>query len=75
MNTNNLGTFNINMKEISADKDIKSYKNVFDPSNPEGSYTLNLAETYDHIILQNLLIIAEKSSSKSEGKFDNKQCF
>ena len=52
MNTNNLGHFNINMKEIEVDKDIKrNDRSVFDQSNPEGSYTLNLAETYDHIIL------------------------
>ena len=39
------------MKEISADKDIKIYKNVFDHSNPEATYTLNMADTYDQIIL------------------------
>lgn len=39
------------MKEISADKDIKSYKNVFDLSTPEKDYTLNLAETYDQLVL------------------------
>lgn len=50
------------MKEISADRDIKSYKKVFDPNNPETTYILNLAETYDHIILQSLLLIAEKTS-------------
>jgi hypothetical protein len=60
------------MKEISADKDIKCHKNMFNPSNPETSYTLNLAETYDHIILQHLLQIAEKAVSKCEGKFDIK---
>lgn len=64
------------MKEIEADKDLKkSYSNVFDPSNPEGTFTLNLAETYDHIILQNLILIAEKAANGSEGKFDIKQCF
>jgi hypothetical protein len=31
MNTNNNGAFNINMKEIEADKDLKkNYKDVFD---------------------------------------------
>ena len=43
------------MKEISSDKDLKSYKKVFDSSSPENNYSLNLGETYDHIILQNLL--------------------
>ncbi len=76
MNTNSISQFNINMKEISADKDIKkNYKNIFDPQNPEGSYNLNLAETYDHIILQSLCLIAEKAVLNSEGKFDIKQCF
>lgn len=63
------------MKEISADKDIKSSQKVFDQSNPEGQYALNLAETYDHIIIQSLLAIAEKAVARSEGKFDIKQCF
>lgn len=63
------------MKEISADKDLKGYQQVFDPSNPEKPYTLNMNDTYDHIILQNLLQIAEKASSNSEGKFDIKACF
>lgn len=31
MNINNSGSFNINMKEISADKDLKSFRQVFDP--------------------------------------------
>lgn len=35
------------MKEISADKDIKSHKQVFDHSNPEKGYSLNLTEVYD----------------------------
>lgn len=47
------------MKEISADKDIKSYKNVFDVTSPEKEYALNMAETYNQLILQNLLKIAE----------------
>jgi len=34
------------MKEISADKDIKQYKNVFDITSPEKEYTLNMADTY-----------------------------
>jgi hypothetical protein len=36
---------------------------------------LNLAETYDHILLQNLLLIAEKATAASDGKFDMKSCF
>lgn len=75
MSTNNSSAFKVNMKEISADRDVNIYKNVFDNNNPEKTYTLNLAETYDHIILQSLLIIAEKAALKSEGKFDIKQCF
>jgi hypothetical protein len=55
MNSNKHGKFTINMKEISADKDLKSFSQVFDPSNPERPYSLNMGETYDHIILQNLL--------------------
>lgn len=51
MNQNVNAQFTVSMKEISADKDIKQYKNVFDQSNPETAYTLNLADTYDHIIL------------------------
>ena len=63
------------MKEISADKDIKSYNNAFDASNPENLYSLNLAEMYDKIILQNLLSIAENSVNKNDGKFEAKACF
>lgn len=51
MTSNDSSDFTVNMKEISADKDIKQYKNVFDASNPEKNYSLNLAETYHHIIL------------------------
>jgi len=47
MSSNTQTSFKVNMKEISADKDIKSYKNVFDLSAPEKDYSLNLAETYD----------------------------
>jgi hypothetical protein len=35
------------MKEISADKDLKSFRQVFDSQSPEKPYTLNMAETYD----------------------------
>lgn len=51
MSSNTQTSFKVNMKEISADKDIKSYKNVFDLSTPEKDYTLNLAETYDQLVL------------------------
>ena len=43
------------MKEISADKDLKSFREVFDAHSRENQYDLNLAETYDNIILQNLI--------------------
>ena len=75
MNSNKHGKFTVNMKEISADKDIKCYPQVFDQSNPEKLYTLNMNETYDHIILQNLLLIAEKAVLNCDGKFDIKGCF
>jgi hypothetical protein len=76
MNTNKNSEFTVNMKEISANVDIKDHKKqVFDPSNPEKPYSLNLSETYNHIILKSLLQIAEKASLKSEGKFDVKACF
>jgi len=39
------------MKEISADKDIKTYKDVFDKKSPEQEYNLNMTETYDQLIL------------------------
>ena len=72
MSTNNASEFKVNMKEISADRDVNNYKSVFDTNNPEKTYSLSLAETYGHIILQSLLIIAEKAALKSEGKFDIK---
>jgi hypothetical protein len=75
MSMNQETSFKVNMKEISADKDIKQYRNVFDNSSPEKEYTLNLAETYDQLILQNLLRISEAASLSSEGKFDVKTCF
>ncbi len=65
----------MNLKEISADKDIKLYNDLFDPSNPEKLYSLTLGDMYNDIILQNLLEIAEKAAEKSDGKFDVKQCF
>jgi hypothetical protein len=51
MSSNMQTTFKVNMKEISADKDIKSYKDVFDMSKPEKDYSINMAETYDVLIL------------------------
>lgn len=51
MTTNKNADFKVNMKEISADKDILSLKNVFNYNKPENIYTLNLASTYDQIIL------------------------
>ena len=75
MSSNTLTSFKVNMKEISADKDIKMYKNVFDLTSPEKEYSLNMAETYNQLILQNLLRIAEGAANVSEGKFDVKACF
>ena len=63
------------MKEISADKDIKSYKDVFDLTSPEKEYSLNMAETYDNFIMQSLLKLADSAANSSEGKFDVKACF
>jgi hypothetical protein len=63
------------MKEISADKDIKTYQDVFDLSKPEKEYSLNMAQTYDVLILQSLLKLAEGIANSSEGKFDIKACF
>jgi len=47
MSHNTSADFKVNMKEISADKDIQTYKNVFDFSKPEAPYSLNMASTYD----------------------------
>lgn len=75
MSSNTHTSFKVNMKEISADKDIKTYKNVFDTTSPEKEYSLNMVETYNQLILQNLLRIAEGAANVSEGKFDTKGCF
>lgn len=75
MSSNMQTAFKVNMKEISADKDIKAYKDVFDLSKPEKEYTLNMAQTYDVLILQSLLRHAEGCANTSEGKFDIKACF
>ncbi len=75
MSSNMQTTFKVNMKEISADKDIKTYQDVFDLSKPEKDYSLNLAETYDQLILQSLLRLAETCANSSDGKFDVKACF
>ena len=47
MNQNDKSSFKVHMKEISADKELKTYQNVFDPSNPEKNYSLNLQDRYD----------------------------
>jgi hypothetical protein len=39
------------MKEISADMEVKKKMTVFDQSNPETDYSINLCDTYDEIIL------------------------
>lgn len=48
---------------------------MFDPKNPEGKYSLNLAQAYGQICLQSLLQSAEKSVQENEGKFEIKNCF
>ena len=81
MNNNQETKFNIQMKDISADKDIKIEKDVknsalnFDPQNPEGKYTLDLAENFNQICLQHLVQAAEKAVERSEGAFEMKNCF
>jgi hypothetical protein len=47
MSSNIQTSFKVNMKEISADKDINTYKNVFDVTSPEKEYALNMIETYN----------------------------
>lgn len=51
MSANEQTSIKVNMKEISADKDIKTYKDVFDKKSPEQEYNLNMTETYDQLIL------------------------
>jgi hypothetical protein len=57
VNNNQNTKFKVNMKDISADKeividkDIKNMQSNFDPSNPEGSYTLDLEESFDQVVL------------------------
>jgi hypothetical protein len=48
---------------------------LFDISNPEKPYSLDLEETINQIILQNLLCLAEQASGASDGKYDVKSCF
>eukprot|EP00347_Sterkiella_histriomuscorum_P017989 403347211 len=67
--------FTSSLKNIIVEGNPIGPVGVFDPQSPEKAYSLNMAETYDHIILQNLLQIAEKSAGGSEGKFDIKACF
>jgi len=53
MNSNVHTKFTINLKDISADKEIKLNNDSanssinFDPSNPEGNFTLDLIESYN----------------------------
>ena len=81
MNNNVHTKFTINLKDISADKEIKLKKNPtnsainFDPSNPEGTFTLDLAESYSQTCLQRLLEAAESAAEASAGAFELKQCF
>ena len=54
---------------------MKNKALTFDPSNPEGNYTLNLAESFDQVCLQNLLQAAERAVARSEAAFELKACF
>ena len=81
MNSNVHTKFTINLKDISADKEI-TLKNDshnssvnFDPSNPEGNFTMDLAESYNQTCLQRLLEAAERAATASGGAFEMKQCF
>tara|TARA_B110000285_G_C15102972_1_gene606126 strand:- start:1649 stop:1843 length:195 start_codon:yes stop_codon:yes gene_type:complete len=57
MNSNIHTKFTINLKDISADKEITLTKNPsnagvnFDPSDPEGNFSLDLAESYSQTCL------------------------
>lgn len=76
MSHNALAQYTINMKDISADVQIKKEKKeLFDPQNPEGKYSLDLTQNYNQIVLQTLLGAAEKAVAENEGKFELKQCF
>ena len=44
----------------------------FDPANPEGTYSLDLEESFNQIVLQCLLAAAEKSVIRSENAFEIK---
>ena len=54
---------------------MKNSQMNFDPANPEGTYTLDLAESFDQICLQSLLQAADKAVTRSEAAFELKQCF
>jgi hypothetical protein len=52
MNNNTQTKFTINLKDISADKEIKMEKNEknsainFDPKDPEGNFSIDLVESF-----------------------------
>ena len=81
INNNQNTKFKINLKDISADKEIMKVDNMknkalnFDPSNPEGNYTLDLVESFDQVCLQNLLQAAERAVTRNEAAFEIKSCF
>jgi hypothetical protein len=81
VNNNQNTKFKINLKDISADKEIVIEKDLtncaatFDPQNPEGHYTLKLDQPYDQVCFQVLLQAAEKAVIRSAGGFEMKQCF
>lgn len=75
MSFNTIAQFSINMKDIAAEVELKSKKELFDPNNPEGKHSLDLSQSHNQIVLQNLLAAAERSVAENEGKFEIKQCF
>lgn len=46
MNNNQHTKFTIDLKDISADKEIQLKDNAFDPFNPEGNVSLDLSEFF-----------------------------
>jgi Ran GTPase-activating protein (RanGAP) involved in mRNA processing and transport len=73
--------FQVEMKNISADQDLKQEQTdpdqvpFFDPLNPEDKFQLDLSAPYYQVILQYLLAAAERAAGLSEGAFEVKQCF
>lgn len=53
----------------------KTKLDIFDVNKPEGKRILNLRNTYDRIILQQLLNVSLECATASAGAFDQKSCF